>query len=159
MFCFNFLHFFFIVLLKRKQMKRHMKRLYHISLPWVMQFVRAISARLGTCIRHRIPWAPLKSIFKIIRIHAFFFFFYKYVFLSPRRCLSAPSKIISVRWNTAGHYGVRLLDEQMQVIAACEGAWRVERVIATISLMALTWHRAAAACDCPQIHNPLFVFF
>lgn len=96
--------------------------------------------------------APLKS-------SASTLFLYIYIFLSLCRCLSAPSKIIFVRWNTAGHYGLRRLDEQLRVIAACEGAWRAERVIATISVMALTWHRAVAACDCPQIHNPLFVFF
>lgn len=45
------------------------------------------------------------------------------------------------------------------MIAGHERAGRAVRVIATISVMALTWHRAVADCNCPQTHTFLLVCF
>lgn len=59
-------------------------------------------------------------------------------------CLSALSK--------TNHTGPAQLDESPRVMAACEGAAAAARVMATISVMALTWQRAAAERNCPQTH-------
>lgn len=60
-----------------------------------------------------------------------------------------------MRWSRAIK-GLARLGEPPRVIAASERAGRAERVMATISVMAITCYRAMSDYNCPQIHEVYF---